>query len=145
MWLRTLRRYFEAILVGNLVWEVAQLPLYAIWKTGTVRDLAVAVIHCTAGDVAISASALLIALILAGDKTWPHSRFRMVSAGAVAIGISYTIYSERRNVFVLRNWDYGDLMPVLPWLDVGLSPLLQWVLVPAAAFAWARSPTRNFK
>lgn len=138
MWLDTLRRYFGAILVGNLVWEVAQLPLYTIWKTGTVRDLAVAVIHCTAGDLAIAASALLVVLILVGDETWPLGRFRVVSVGTVAISIAYTIYSERTNVLVLRNWAYGELMPVLPWLDVGLSPLLQWFLVPAAAFAWAR-------
>ncbi len=138
MWLRTLRRYFGAILVGNLVWEAAQLPLYTIWKTGTVRDLAVAVIHCTAGDVAISASALVIALCLAGDEMWPRSRFFAVAGSAMAIGIAYTIYSEHMNVLVLRSWGYGDLMPVLPGLDVGLSPLLQWLFVPAAAFAWAR-------
>lgn len=138
MWLRTLRRYFGAVLIGHLLWETAQLPLYTLWKTATVRDLATAVVHCTAGDLAIAASALLVALILAGDETWPRGRFRLVSTGAMAIGIAYTIYSERTNVLVLRNWGYGDLMPVLPWLDVGLSPLLQWFLVPAAAFAWAR-------
>lgn len=138
MWLHALRRYFGAILVGNLVWEAAQLPLYTLWKTGTVHDLAVAVIHCTAGDVAIAAAALVIALFLAGEGTWPRRRFGAVAGGAVAIGVAYTIYSERTNVLVLRTWAYGDLMPVLPWLDVGLSPLLQWLLVPAAAFAWAR-------
>jgi hypothetical protein len=138
MWLHALRRYFGAILVGNLVWESAQLPLYTLWKTGTVRDLAVAVIHCTAGDVAIAAGALVIALFFVGEETWPRRRFGAVAGGAVAIGVAYTIYSERTNVLVLRTWAYGDLMPVLPWLDVGLSPLLQWLLVPAAAFAWAR-------
>lgn len=138
MWLHTLRRYFGAVLVGNLVWEAVQLPLYAIWKTGTLRDLAVAVIHCTAGDVAISAGALVIALVLLGSETWPRSRFGAVASGALAIGVAYTIYSEHTNVLVLRTWGYGDLMPVLPWLDVGLAPLSQWLLVPAAAFAWAR-------
>ena len=138
MWLHALRRYFGAILVGNLVWEAAQLPLYTLWKTGTVRDLAIAVIHCTAGDVAIAAGALVIALFLAGEETWPRRRFAAVASGAVAIGVANTIYSERTNVLVLRTWAYGDLMPVLPWLGVGLSPLLQWLLVPAAAFAWAR-------
>lgn len=138
MWLHALRRYFGAILVGNLVWEAAQLALYTLWKTGTVRDLAVAVIHCTGGDVAIAASALVIALFLVGEETWPRRRFGAVASGAVAIGVAYTIYSERTNVLVLRTWGYGDLMPVLPWLDVGLAPLLQWLLVPTAAFAWAR-------
>ncbi|MDI1288091.1 MAG: hypothetical protein PSV46_27175 [Reyranella sp.] len=139
MWLHTLRRYFGVVLVGNLVWEVAQLPLYAIWRTGgTARDLTLAVLHCTAGDVAISASALVVALVLAGDETWPRRRFRAVAGCALVFGIAYTIYSERTNVIVLRNWSYSDLMPMLPWLEVGLSPLLQWLFVPVAAFAWAR-------
>lgn len=138
MWLRTLRRYFGAVLVGNLIWEAAQLPLYTLWNTGTVRDLVIAVIHCTAGDVAIAASALVIALLFSGEETWPRRRFGAVASVAMAIGVAYTIYSERTNVLVLRTWAYGDLMPVLPWLNVGLSPLLQWLFVPAAAFALAR-------
>ena len=27
-WLPTLRRYFAVMLIGNLLWEVVQLPLY---------------------------------------------------------------------------------------------------------------------
>lgn len=125
MWLHTLRRYFGAILLGNLVWEVAQLPLYTIWKTGTVRDLAIAVIHCTAGDVAISASALVIALFVAGHEIWPRSRFRAVAGSTVAIGIAYTIYSERTNVLMLRNW--GLRRP-----DAGASLARRGLVAPAA-------------
>ncbi|MDI1287990.1 MAG: hypothetical protein PSV46_26665 [Reyranella sp.] len=143
MWLHILRRYFGAIVVGNLVWEAAQLPLYAIWKTGTARDLAIAVLHCTAGDFAISASALVAALALGGEKTWPRHRFGAVAGGALAFGIAYTIYSERMNVLVLHNWTYSGLMPVLPGLEVGLSPLLQWLFIPVAAFAWARRSDRE--
>ncbi len=34
-WLALLRRYLLAVFGGNLLWEFAQLPLYAIWQTGT--------------------------------------------------------------------------------------------------------------
>ncbi len=135
---RTIWRYLGAILLGNLVWEMAQLPLYTIWKTGTARELAVAVLHCTAGDVAIAASALGIAIVLTREWNWPRSEFRKVACVAIVIGIAYTIYSERLNVLVLQNWSYADLMPVLPWLEVGLSPVLQWLLVPAVAFGWVQ-------
>lgn len=37
-WLRAFRAYFAVIAIGNLAWEVVQLPLYTIWTTGTVRE-----------------------------------------------------------------------------------------------------------
>ena len=30
-----MRAYFGAFLIGNLVWESLQLPLYAIWREGS--------------------------------------------------------------------------------------------------------------
>lgn len=110
MWLHTLRRHFSAILVGNLIWEAARLPLDTLWKAGTARDLSVAVMHCTAGAFAISASTLVTALVLVGDETWPRSRFGTVAGSATATGVAYTIHSERTSVLVLRTWGYSDLM-----------------------------------
>jgi hypothetical protein len=52
---------------------------------------------------------------------------------AVAIGLGYTVASERLNVGLVR-WTYAEAMPVVPVLDVGLAPLLQWIAVPLAAF-----------
>jgi hypothetical protein len=42
------------------------------------------------------------------------------------------------NVYVRRTWAYSELMPVVPVgsYEIGLSPLVQWIMVPAAAF-WA--------
>ena len=31
LWLSSMRRYFALIAVGNLLWEVAQCPLYGPW------------------------------------------------------------------------------------------------------------------
>ncbi len=54
-WIRALRRYLVASAGLHLVWEVAQLPLYTIWSTGTLKQQAFAVLHCTIGDVMIAA------------------------------------------------------------------------------------------
>jgi len=45
-WLVAIRRYMVAMTAGNLVWEVAQLPLYTVWRRGTLSDIAAAVFHC---------------------------------------------------------------------------------------------------
>lgn len=41
-WFSTLRRYLLFIAVANFVWEMVQLPLYAIWTDGTSREIAFA-------------------------------------------------------------------------------------------------------
>ena len=56
---------------------------------------------------------------------------------AIALGVAYAILSEWLNVKVWRSWAYAPAMPVLPGIGTGLTPLLQWIIVPALAFAIA--------
>ena len=37
---------------------------------------------------------------------------------------------ERLATGPLERWAYAERMPVIPLLEVGLSPLLQWIVVP---------------
>ena len=63
----------------NLAWEVAQLPLYTLWRDATPAFRAYAVVHCTLGDVLIGTSALAIALLLTragGPRGWRWGRDR---------------------------------------------------------------------
>jgi len=139
-WLRGLRVYLTSVATANLAWEVLQLPLYTIWDSGTLRAQAFAVVHCTGGDLLIALSALMLALLIAGDSGWPHRRFGRVAALAVLFGLSYTAFSEWLNMVVRASWAYSDRMPVIAafGLRLGLAPLLQWVVVPAAAFTVTR-------
>ena len=54
---------------------------------------------------------------------------------AIVLGVAYTNLSEWLNVQILRRWSYTAAMPVLPLIGTGLTPLLQWVIVPGLAFA----------
>jgi hypothetical protein len=132
-WLRGLRLYLSVILLGNLAWEILQLPLYTIWSTGTFREIAFAVVHCTGGDVLIALTALTVALITAGSKDWPVDRFHPVMLATVSLGVSYTIFSEWLNIVVRASWAYSPVMPIVPGINTGLSPLLQWIVIPAVA------------
>jgi hypothetical protein len=139
-WLRPLRVYFGIVLVGNLIWEVLHLPLYAIWRTGTPREQAFAAGHCMLGDLLIATDTLMLALLLAGDQRWPRVRFWPTAVLTIAFGLAYTIFSEWLNVVVRASWAYSDWMLIVSMagLKIGLSPLLQWIVVPAAAFAIMR-------
>jgi hypothetical protein len=126
--------YLIVAAIGHLVWEAAQLSLYTIWWTGTARENFIAVVHCTGGDVLITTATLLTAGILARLRGWHPFGSRMVLT-ALGLGVTYTIMSEWLNVAVWHSWSYASGMPVLPWLGTGLSPLVQWLVVPALAFA----------
>lgn len=117
---------------------MAQLPLYTIWWTGTRHEISVCVIHCTGGDVLIATATLVVAAVLARLLGWRLFGLGMVFT-AIALGIGYTVMSEWLNVAVWRSWSYTPAMPVLPWVGTGLSPLLQWLLVPGLAFFDNRS------
>ena len=120
--------------LGHFLWEAAQLPLYTLWRTGTPREIAFAVIHCTSGDVLITTANFAVAAALAQQFRWSLFGWRMVLS-AIMLGAGYTIFSEWLNVEILRSWSYAASMPVLPLLGTGLTPLLQWVIVPALSLA----------
>jgi hypothetical protein len=75
-----------------------------------------------------------------------RSRYRgyglPTAALTIGFGVAYTIFSEWLNIVIRKSWAYSDLMPVVPVIDTGLSPLLQWVAVPMLALRFARQAAR---
>jgi hypothetical protein len=142
-WLNVLRRYLVAIAVGNLIWEFAHMPLYTLWETGSWGEIVFAAIHCTGGDILIAMSALLAALFLFGSGQWPETGYRIVGIATTLIGIGYTVFSEWLNIEVREAWAYRDLMPVIPVIDAGLSPIAQWIVLPIIAFWWVAPRKRS--
>lgn len=119
----------------NLVWETAQLPLYTLWSETSAGTIAFAVAHCTAGDIAIGAAALFLALILGRERALAQWRWRRIAVGTALAGVTYTVFSEWSNTAILGSWAYTELMPVLKvaGIDIGLSPLMQWLVLPPLA------------
>jgi hypothetical protein len=134
---RAIVRYLGAFAVGNLVWEVFQLPLFTLWRTAGAAYLAFAALHCWVGDLLIGSAFLGLGIMVAG-RFWPSGGYVRVAAITVLLGVAYTVFSEWLSVAVRGSWAYAPAMPRLPPLGTGLSPLLQWIIVPPAAFAWAR-------
>ena len=137
------RRYLLVITIGNLVWEAVHLPLYTIWVAGSWPQTVLAWGHCTLGDVLIGAAALCGALLLCRMPNWPIGAHQQVAAATVILAVIYTIFSEWLNVEVRHSWAYRDIMPTLPWLGTGLSPVLQWIVVPLLALRYAQCSSEN--
>ncbi len=133
-WIAVLRRYGLFSAAGHLAWESGHIPFYTIWVDGTWAEIGFAILHCTGGDLLIAMSTLLLSLFVVGNATWPLERHYRVLTVALVFGVAYTIFSDWLNIVVRAAWAYREIMPVVPILDAGLTPLLQWIIVPTAAY-----------
>jgi len=131
-----LARYLGCSAVAHLLWELLQLPLYTIWLSAPARELAYAVLHCTAGDLLIAAGTLVLAILVRRGDLRSPTQYRNTAVLAIALGLAYTTGSEWYNTRITLDWGYADAMPTVG--GIGLGPLLQWLIVPSIAFGWTR-------
>ena len=119
----------------SLAWEFAHTPLYAD-AGGGIGYLLWTRFHCALGDLLILLGAFWMTSLLVRTRFWwmRLSWDRIVTF--VGLGLAYTMWSEWFNTRVTGGWTYGDAMPVVLWM--GLSPLLQWVVVPSIVLAVLR-------
>ena len=86
------------------------------------------VFHCTLGDVLIALAMFALTGIVLRRADWPVSRpwsgSIIVATGAMA----FTAWSEWYNVYRAGNWGYTASMPMI--FGIGVSPLLQWLIIP---------------
>jgi len=125
----------------NALWELGQLPLYAIFWNERPGAIAWAVVHCTAGDALLAAACYALAGLAARDPAWPRTRPGRGIAVATLAGIAYTVVSERYSVYLAGRWTYAPAMPLV--FGIGLAPLLQWALLPGLTLALLRHYARG--
>ncbi len=114
--------------VLNLTWEIAQVRLYTIWAEADRLNVAWALLHCSLGDVAIALAMFALAGMALRRADWPASRPWTGGAIVVIGAMAYTVWSEWYNVYRAGSWAYTASMPLI--FGIGLSPLLQWLILP---------------
>jgi hypothetical protein len=114
--------------VLNLAWEIAQVKLYTIWTEADRLSVARALLHCSLGDVLIALALFALVGLVLRRADWPASRPRAGGAIAVIGALAYTTWSEWYNVYRAGSWGYTASMPLI--FGIGLSPLLQWLILP---------------
>ncbi len=113
----------------NFVWEVLQTPFFVDIST-EVTTIIWYRFHCTLGDVMISLAGFWFVALILRSRSWFLNPTKKKLLLFVAFGVSYTIFSEIKNVSLNKLWDYSDFMPVIPYIDVGIVPLIQWIILP---------------
>ncbi len=114
--------------VLNLAWEIAQVRLYTIWAEADRLSVAWALLHCSVGDVLIVLAMYALAGRVLRRADWPASRPWTGGAIVVVGALAFTAWSEWYNVYRAGSWGYTASMPTI--FGIGLSPLLQWLILP---------------
>ena len=126
--------------VLSLVWEISHARLYTIWRQADGLRIAWSVFHCSLGDVLIAIATFALAALTLRRVDWPGSRPWAGGAIAVTGAMSFTAWSELHNVYHTGAWSYTSDMPTI--YGVGLSPLLQWLVVPLVLVLAYRAAVR---
>lgn len=124
----------------SLAWEIAHARFYTIWIEAAPAYLAYAIAHCTLGDLLIGLASLALALAMAREDRFHAWRLLPIAMLTTGLGAAYTIFSEWMNVRA-ASWTYADSMPTIPLggFELGVTPLLQWLVLPGLALALART------
>jgi len=111
----------------NAVWEAVQSPLYTDYGRGTWYLIRTR-LHCTGGDVLILLAAFWLTALVFRDRRWTGRPSWPAASLFVAIGLTYTVWSEIHNTRIVHAWEYAAAMPRIG--GIGLTPLVQWLVIP---------------
>lgn len=117
--------------MGHFTWELLQAPLFtSLADKGHIAGILIC-LQATLGDLGIALAAFWVASVAGRGRDWvAHPRIVPVAVYLVT-GLVVTIGFEFVSTEILDRWAYAPGMPRLPLLDTGLSPFLQWLIVPS--------------
>ena len=124
--------YFGSSFFLHFLWENLQAPLYAGY-TSFSQHFWICLTATATGDMIFMVLIYLALALLHKDIRWVQNRPAYASSAtwilAVLIGVLLAVSFEWWAVFVAHRWVYG-IMPLVPVLHVGLTPVLQMIAVP---------------
>lgn len=123
-----------AAFVLNWIWEMTQMEAYEGMAERSWSETAGRCTTAALGDVAITLGIYAIGATAAGNLRWGLERGGNVLAACALMGLAVAVLVER-HALAAGIWNYNSAMPLLPWADVGLWPVLQLaLLVPLAVW-----------
>lgn len=134
----------------NYPWEMLQAPFFAGMTDMRHWDAVRECSWATLGDAGLLVGAFWVGAAVQRTRGWMARPRPSAVAAFLATGLLATVVVEWLATEVWHRWEYGPRMLTLPVLGTGVTPLLQWLVLPplliwivrrqlhgAAALAWA--------
>lgn len=112
--------------IFNFIWENVQAPLFqgytSFWQNFSMCLLA------TIGDVVIILLVYFFVSLLKDNYSWISTLHSTDIFVLASVGFFIAILIEYR-ALLFDTWAYTSTMPIIPYVKVGLTPVLQMVLL----------------
>ena len=148
--MRTVTRNLEFNLVVfalllNFPWETLQAPLFVGMGEAPYFEAIRGCLRATMGDAVIMLLAYWIVSVALGNRRWLLAPRAAHLIWFIALGVLITAVIEwlATRGHWIGSWTYSAGMPVVPGVGIGLSPLLQWVIVPLLVVWFVRRQLAN--
>jgi hypothetical protein len=121
----------------NLVWEILQTWFFFDFPGGQPELFILIHLKATAADAAYTVLIYLLVMTLTKSRRWLYHLTFLRTSVTLLTGFLIGETIEKR-ALEMGLWSYGHLMPIIPYLQVGLMPVLQMMVLPLAAFFISR-------
>ena len=115
----------------NFAWELLQLPLY--------KNAAYNIEHIAFCALASIADVLMVLLLyfsfafIFKDAFWIQDlQFKRVLLLIILGGVGAVLFEMRH--LLLGSWAYDKSMPILPFVSVGITPVVQFMILPVLIY-----------
>ena len=115
----------------NFAWEIMQMPLYQ----GSSYSIS-SIGFCALASVADAIMVLLLYFgftLILKNMFWVESPNTLQIIVVILIGGIGAILSEMRHLS-LSSWVYDNSMPIIPYVNVGISPVIQFMILPLLTY-----------
>ena len=132
---KTFNRYILSIIffayLLNFAWELIQIPLYKtpMYDTNHIAFCALA----SLADVLMVLLLYFSFSFIFKDTFWIQDLQLKRALLLIIIGGAGAVLFEMRHL-LLGSWEYDNSMPILPFVRVGLSPVLQFMILPLLTY-----------
>lgn len=123
---RFLTLLISSSFVLHVMWEYAHIGLYTGYSS--LEGILPVWVFATVGDVAYTILALGVVTLFKQDYQWVHHPSFRDYVGLSFLGFGVALLVEYK-ALALQRWAYLATMPLVPFLGIGASPVLQMTLL----------------
>jgi hypothetical protein len=121
---------FGIALLLNIVWESLHAPLFVFKEQSSWSTLTACLVFCAVVDAAMMLFIYWVVALIRKDRFW-FLRGRSVDKVLFALAALTLAFASEYNAVHYRNlWEYSERMPLIPVVRVGLTPIVQWIILP---------------
>lgn len=117
----------------HFFWEMWQMPLFEFSESSDLLAMNWMCTQASLGDGVIAVLSYYFVFCLKKGPWLSSATLRDITLFLIP-GVVLTIIMEYLNTLVLFRWAYGSLMPIVPGLNIGLAPFLQWLIIPPLVY-----------